>query len=195
MRDTLRSAFVVGFIIASMFLSTEAKPHSPTEIEAWLLDWGHQVENQGHLNLTLLAEREDFQARHGYYFNPQPVSQPTTRASTPPISTPVGDCIYQFPPHLGQNGCMDRWHGLVSSHFPSSQIPRALCVAWWESGGNPSAHNGSVYGLFQIKDFWAAHFGVSVSALYDPATNVRIAHGVYEVQGWKAWAAVNRGIC
>ena len=47
----------------------------------------------------------------------------------------------------------------------------------------------------QIMPFWAGEYGVSYEALFDPETNIRIAKGIRDQQGWGAWSPFNRGLC
>lgn len=93
---------------------------------------------------------------------------------------------------------VERWRPLVETQFPASEVDTAMCLIRHESGGDPEADNprSSARGLFQVLgSLWAPHYGVSRSALYDPVTNVRIAHGIWEKQGWRAWSPYQRGLC
>lgn len=100
--------------------------------------------------------------------------------------------------YRGMGGNVEQWRDLVAAYFPSSEVDRALCIISHESGGNPNAKNprSSARGLFQIlASLWAPHFGVSYDALYDPATNVKLAAQVWAQSGWAAWSPWNRGLC
>lgn len=93
---------------------------------------------------------------------------------------------------------VERWRPLVAAQFPESEVDTALCLIRHESGGNPSADNprSSARGLFQVLgSIWAPHYGVSSAALYDPVINTRIAHRIWEKQGWRAWSPFERGLC
>lgn len=77
----------------------------------------------------------------------------------------------------------------------------ALAVLTAESGCNPSVPNHSdqhrgcagSYGLMQIACVHTQTFGVTVEALYDPATNIRIAYALYKERGWQPWGAYTDG--
>lgn len=111
------------------------------------------------------------------------------------------------PPHFQQvepvvvaesDDPVERWRRLVETEFPTSEVDTAMCVIRHESAGNPDADNprSSARGLFQILgSLWAPHFGVSQRALYDPVTNTRIAHDIWQKQGWWAWSPYKRGLC
>ena len=92
----------------------------------------------------------------------------------------------------------EQWRPLVATHWPAPLVDTAMCLMQYESGGNPDAKNpeSSARGLFQIMaSVWAPTFGVSYDDLYDPELNVRLAHRIYETQGWTAWSPYNRGLC
>ena len=58
-----------------------------------------------------------------------------------------------------------------------------------ESGGNPRAVGGTSRGLFQINgSAHAARVGGDLDALFDPATNVRVAYAIWLDQGWRPWS-------
>lgn len=102
------------------------------------------------------------------------------------------------PIYRGMGTGAETWRPLVSEYWPADTIDRAICVIEWESGGNPDAKNpdSSARGLFQIMaSVWAPTFGVSYDDLYDPDLNTRLAYRIYQIQGWGAWQAVNRGKC
>ena len=106
--------------------------------------------------------------------------------SDPPANTGMG------------SGNVEEWRPLVTAYFGEGLADTALCLVAAESGGAPGAQNPSsgAAGLFQIMPtVWADHFGVSPDALFDPETNVRIAKGVYDEQGWGAWSPFGRGEC
>jgi soluble lytic murein transglycosylase-like protein len=68
-------------------------------------------------------------------------------------------------------------------------VAEALAVAWCESRFDPAAYNAGNYGAFQINRVHAARVGGNLDALFDAATNVRIAHDIYkDAGGWGPWA-------
>lgn len=82
--------------------------------------------------------------------------------------------------------------------FTGNDLRIAVAVALAESGGNPRAHNAvppdDSYGLWQINMLGSMgpdrrrRFGItSNDALYDPMTNARAAHSIWQDSGWKAW--------
>lgn len=88
--------------------------------------------------------------------------------------------------------------------FTGDNTAIAVAVALAESGGNPKAHNGTPpddsYGLMQINMLGSMgparrkQYGLKANTdLYDPATNMRVAHGIYKGSGWKAWTTYTRG--
>lgn len=80
----------------------------------------------------------------------------------------------------------EQWRGLVSAYGWS--IDEALAVMDCESRGQPNATGGANYGLFQINAVHAARVGGDLQALYDPATNIRVAYEIWSDQGWAPWA-------
>jgi lysozyme-like protein len=88
--------------------------------------------------------------------------------------------------------------------FTGNDVKIAVAVARAESGGNPQAHNATPpddsYGLWQINMLGALgpdrrrRYNLkSNSSLYDPATNARVAYGIWKGSGWKAWTTYTRG--
>jgi hypothetical protein len=83
--------------------------------------------------------------------------------------------------------------------FTGADLDIAVAVALAESGGNTEAHNSKPpddsYGLWQINMLGAMgpdrrkRFGLtSNQQLFDPATNARVAYGIWKSQGWdKGW--------
>lgn len=62
-----------------------------------------------------------------------------------------------------------------------------------ESGGNPRAHNqkdpnGGSFGLFGVNGIHAGKVGGNLQALFDPATNIRVAYQIWQDRGWEAWS-------
>lgn len=81
-----------------------------------------------------------------------------------------------------------------------------IAIAYAESGGDPSKHNGNAstgddsYGLWQINMIGSMgpsrrkQFGItSNTQLLDPATNAKAAYIVYKSQGLNAWSTYKRG--
>lgn len=81
---------------------------------------------------------------------------------------------------------VEQWRGLVSGY--SWPVEEALAVMDCESRGQPSATGGANYGLFQINAVHAGRVAGDLQALYDPATNIRVAYEIWSDQGWAPWA-------
>lgn len=88
--------------------------------------------------------------------------------------------------------------------FTGNDADIAVAVALAESGGDPTSHNSTPpddsYGLWQINMLGSLgpvrskQYGLSsYSALYDPATNARVAHGIWQTSGWSAWSTYTSG--
>lgn len=154
-------------VVLAMLLALPAQAHTEAEQRQWERDWIERTE--GRITPKLVEEWVDFQARH----IPRRKSVSTYRG-------------------IGSN--VEQWRGLVAAHF--SDVDRALCLMTYESGGNPNATSwAGARGLLQVMPFWAEHLGLSPNALYDPATNIRVARYVYGQQGWWAWSPYKRGLC
>lgn len=75
---------------------------------------------------------------------------------------------------------------------------RALRVMFCESTNNPRAYAAGNYGLMQINAIHASRAGGSLEALYDPETNIDIAHQLYLAAraqggtGFEPWAYCGR---
>ncbi len=95
------------------------------------------------------------------------------------------------------NTGVERWRGAVETYFPPGAVDTALCLMWFESKGDPNALSyANSRGLMQIHaPSWADVYGVTYNALYDPATNLRIAADLYLKDGWVHWNPWNRGEC
>ena len=91
---------------------------------------------------------------------------------------------------------------LRTAGFPEQDIPTMAAITMAESAGNPQAYNPNVntgdnsYGLLQVNMLGQmgadrrAKYGLeSNEDLYDPATNLRVAKGIYDSQGLGAWGA------
>lgn len=126
------------------------------------------------LNPSLIAEFQDMEDRHFYYFHPTP-----TRT-------------YQT---WDVNAGVEQWRSLVAVYFQSEDVDRALCLMWYESRGDPNAYNSSgASGLMQVLSGWADDFGVTKADLFDPATNLWIASELRKI-GWNQWSPYRRGLC
>ena len=106
--------------------------------------------------------------------------------------------IYQAPavtyqaPVIRSTSGVEQWRGLVASYFPG-EVDYALAIMKCESGGNALAHSPTNdYGLMQINGVHAAQVGGNLSALYDPATNLRVAASVRAGSGWAAWSCSHK---
>lgn len=88
--------------------------------------------------------------------------------------------------------------------FTGNDLDIAVAVAFAESSGDPKSHNpvppDDSYGLWQINMLGALgpdrrrRFGLQANTdLYDPATNARVAYGIFKGSGWKAWTTYTRG--
>lgn len=87
--------------------------------------------------------------------------------------------------------CND-YRSLVAQYDWNVSIAMAVMQA--ESGCNPSAHSPTAdRGLMQINQVHAAKVGGNLNALFDPATNVRVAYQVYQGAGWSAWSVYKNG--
>lgn len=160
-------------VLLSLAFLIPITPHTPAEQRTWMEAWEERVEENGILSRGLLAEYVDFTDRHMTR-----VPSTTTTRST----------------YRGIGGDVEQWRGLVAGYF--SDVDKALCLMEYESGGNPNATSyAGARGLLQVMPFWARHLGLSPDALYDPATNIRVAKYVYNQQGWWAWDPYKRGLC
>lgn len=84
----------------------------------------------------------------------------------------------------------------IAAGWEPSQWPHLDCIIWRESRGIPTVHNvGPVddsYGLTQLNMLahrtWVGPLvGYKFDRLYDPLTNLRLAHSLYLKVGWKPW--------
>lgn len=84
---------------------------------------------------------------------------------------------------------------LISAHFESADVNRAIRVAWCASSFNPSSINPATgaSGLFQhLPENWAEHSaaaGRPAASIFDPEANVVVAAWMlYELPGgWSHW--------
>lgn len=87
-------------------------------------------------------------------------------------------------------GC-EQYRPLVSQY--GWNVDQAMVVMSRESGCRTTAVSPTNdHGLFQVNaTYHLAKVGGNLNALYDPATNIRIAYGIYAARGnWSAWYAV-----
>ncbi len=183
-QEYFRGVFIAGLVATSLIFSwiDDAAAHSRTELDEWRVEWVLRADDS--LSADLIAEWDDMRARHPFYFDPQP-SRPRQTRTSPTWS-----------------GNVESWRGLVSLHFPASEVDRALCVIEHESRGNPNALNprSSAAGLFQfLRSTWN---GVPTSisggsydsgAVYVPELNVAAAAWLWGRSGWRPWSV--RGLC
>lgn len=166
---------VAAITVIVLGLALPAQAHTEAEQRQWEQDWRERADVK--LTTRLVAEWVDFQARHA----PPPPAPTTTARASSSVDRSMGSNVEQ-------------WRGLVSGYF--ADVDRALCLMQYESGGNPTATSyAGARGLMQVMPFWARHLGISVDALYDPATNLEVAAYVYGQQGWWAWSPYKRGLC
>jgi len=104
----------------------------------------------------------------------------TAAASTPALSFPAS----------GLENCP----AVIEETF-GEQAPAACAVAWCESRFDPHAvgDGGASLGLFQLWTGWASWYGISVDALFDPATNAAVARAVYDHRG--RWGGAGGWTC
>jgi soluble lytic murein transglycosylase-like protein len=88
---------------------------------------------------------------------------------------------------------------MVEQYAWDVQIVMAIMQAENKSC-NPNINNaglnydGSVdYGLFQVNSIHSGMVGGNLDTLYDPATNISVAHKIYTGSGWTAWSTYNNG--
>jgi hypothetical protein len=150
--------------------------HPIDALDEWADDFVDRIFGEG-LTVEMMDEYVDMAQRHPGYFGRYVPPPPLKRS--PSSSSGMGSSVEQ-------------WRGLVGSYFPANQVNTALCVMRYESGGNPNANNSrsTAIGLMQIlASLWGPVYGVSHEQLKDPNTNMRVARGVWDRQGWGAWAA------
>jgi hypothetical protein len=80
-----------------------------------------------------------------------------------------------------------QWEPLIARY--SWPVAEALSVLHCESEGDAAAYRDGNYGLFQVNAIHAWRVGGDLAALFDPATNVRVAFDVWrDNAGWGPWA-------
>jgi soluble lytic murein transglycosylase-like protein len=119
-----------------------------------------------------------------------PVASVAHAPSTEPTPEPVVQTPVATPRPLYSTG-VEQWRPLVQEYF-GNETNYALAIIRCESGGNTYAtgynSDGSVdRGVFQVNSVHSAAVGGNLSALYDPATNVRVAKQIRDNSGWGAW--------
>jgi hypothetical protein len=67
-------------------------------------------------------------------------------------------------------------------------VDEACSVSWCESRWQPWAFNAGNYGYFQVNAVHGARVDWNLDALFDPATNVRVAYAIWRDGGWGPWA-------
>lgn len=154
--------------------------HPIDALDEWADDFVDRILDEG-LTIEMVDEYNDMAQRHPRYFG-RYVPPPKRASSSAPRSSSSSG--------MGSN--VEQWRGLVASYFPANQVNTALCVMRGESGGNPNADNprSTAVGLMQIlASLWGPVYGVSHEQLKNPDTNMRVARGVWDRQGWGAWVA------
>lgn len=92
----------------------------------------------------------------------------------------------------------------VNAGFSGDDTKIAVAVALAESGGDTQSHNSTPpddsYGLWQINMLGSLgpsrrkRYNLKSNAdLFDPTINARVAHGIFQESGWKAWTTYTRG--
>lgn len=83
--------------------------------------------------------------------------------------------------------------------WPKHQWDDASCIIHYESTGNPTARNGSHYGILQISvRYWKEKFERFTGkpffpGVFDPRLSAMFAyHVIYAEGGWQPWEARHR---
>jgi len=173
--------------VAIIIMALPAQAHTVAELEAWTEAWTAQADIA--LSPALTAALADMEARHPWYYNPQPAPQTTTRRTA----------AVDWDTSAG----VEQWRPLVAVYFPS-EVERALCILDHESRGNPNAKNprSSAAGLFQfLRSTWD-RVPLSVSGgsydsgqVYQPEANIRSAAWLQARSGWWPWSPYKAGEC
>lgn len=110
-----------------------------------------------------------------------PPPPPPTTTTVPPPPPPAPPATIPPPADLNtleQLICSYPW-----------DCATALRVAACESGMNPAAVGAAgERGLFQIHPVHAPALGARWAQMFDPATNIAVAHELYRTQGWRPWS-------
>ena len=105
----------------------------------------------------------------------------------PPVVARV-PLVQRIPPPPQTVPNVERWRSLVEQYFPAHAVEEALRVMTCESGGDPHAYNAGNYGLMQISYVHAAKVNGSLSRLFEPEENLRVAAIIYADSGWIPWS-------
>ena len=84
----------------------------------------------------------------------------------------------------------------VSSLWFGADAQTACAVCMAESRGDPTAHNTNgedSRGIFQINVAPNANPGYAAEDLFDPWTNARVAHEIWQARGWQPWTTYTGG--
>lgn len=81
----------------------------------------------------------------------------------------------------------EHYASLVAKYFPAKELPTAYRIITCESNWNPRAFNGVDRGIFQINKVHSGRVGGNLDSLFDPETNVRVAHAIWSEQYWNPW--------
>lgn len=161
--------------------------HNQQEYDDWLLNWEIQYHADGPYAYEMLQEKYDFLKRHPHGPTVEKPAAPRQSQSSSAPAAPRAPKV---------SAGTEQWRPLVANYF-GEETDLALCLMGFESKGDPGARNTSsgAAGLMQVMPFWAPDYGVSYEALFDPETNIRIAKGIRDQQGWRAWSPYKRGEC
>lgn len=97
---------------------------------------------------------------------------------------------FSAPVALG--GDCEAYRPIIASYGWNVSIAMAVMKA--ESGCNPTASSPTCdHGLMQINCVHSGMVNGDLTALNDPATNVRIAFAIYQGSGWSAWTTYTSG--
>ena len=178
---TPRSFAVALFLLIPL----AAQAHTPPELDVWIDDWAQRANVT--LSHALLDEWRDMTQRHPALF---------AHSAQEPSYDHSGAAVRSTARTGSGSAQVERWRSLVTVYFDAADVGTALCLMSLESGGNPDAYNSSgASGLMQVLSSWASVYGVSRAALFDPATNLRIAADLKRKYGWSQWSPWNRGLC
>lgn len=112
-----------------------------------------------------------------------PAKQPAIGAATPSQPAPSQPAAV--------NGCAN-YTSLFAQYAWDVHTALAICQA--ESGGIVTAVSPTLdYGLMQVSHVHADMVSFNLAALFDPATNIRVAYQIYTGSGWHAWTTYNDG--
>lgn len=168
-----------------------AAAHNIDELDAWDADWKERfnatVDEDGSIHpglvAPLIAERIEWVERHHWHYFPEDAPDAPESGGSPSGGGYTG---------MGSN--VEQWRPLVTAYFGADKADTALCLMWYESGGNPNADNptSSAAGLFQLLAQWHDYFGIDP---YNPEQNIAAAAQLQAMYGWSQWSPYNRGLC